>query len=152
MRPIERIDNFLNKVNWSKLQERWNITFSTFLEGLIQIRSSINETELYKYWIENPDQRIGQVLINLGIVPDNTKIWNDEEAEILMSQGLPIEECVYWISHLDKDNKPLTKSVSRLLKDLDTDHILNIIIYCEENYKTLNMKICSYFFKRIYEE
>jgi hypothetical protein len=26
MRPIERIDNFLEKVDWDKLEERWGIS------------------------------------------------------------------------------------------------------------------------------
>jgi hypothetical protein len=148
MRPIERIDNFLAKVNTIKMSNRWKL--DTIWH--INLLSMFTSDTFIKYWKENYDMRIGQALINFGIIPDNFSAWNDEEAEILMSQGLPIEECYYWTSHLDKDGKSLPKSTSKLLKDLDTDHIKAIIRYCEENYNTLNMKVCSYLFKRIYND
>jgi hypothetical protein len=31
------------------------------------------------YWKENPDLRFGQMLINLGIIPDTLPSWNMED-------------------------------------------------------------------------
>lgn len=128
MRPIERIDNFLNKVDWNKLIERWQI--KEFQGFLYQVRSNEYYSHIIKdYWLANPDQRIGQVCINLGIFPDSLRIWSDEEEDILISQGIPPEECVYWTSIYDKQNNLLSVPITRLIKDLDINHILNIKRY-----------------------
>ena len=81
MRPIERIPIFLEKVDYIKLAHRWHIK-----------KFDISPEYIYKpflhYWLENPDQRFGQVLINLNLIPDKLKIWHDEEDAILLSQGI----------------------------------------------------------------
>lgn len=134
MRPIERIVNFLNLVDWDKLEERWKQS-----NNLKCVMTNGVNTCIIDYWKENPDQRIGQVLINLGIVSDNLLIWNDEESDILLDQGVAPEYCLYWTSIYDKEGNLLDKPVSKLLKDLDTDHIVNIYkhVYIENN-KTLS--------------
>ena len=125
MRPIERIDNFLEKVNWYKLfYDRWKLSPTDVYK--VEHERLLN---IIEYWKENPDQRIGQLLINLELVPDNLKIWSDEEEDILISQGIPPEECVYWTSIYDRQNNLLSVPITRLIKDLDINHILNIKRY-----------------------
>lgn len=119
MRPVERIDNFLNKVDWFKLWKKWDISITN---------KDINNI-LVPYWKENHDQRIGQAAINLGLVPDNLIIWSDEEWEILQDQGLEPEEYLFWTSYLDKDENKLDKPITRLIKDLDVAHIRAIKAY-----------------------
>lgn len=34
---------------------------------------------LEKYWNKHPDQRFGQMLINLRIIPDNYGVWKNED-------------------------------------------------------------------------
>lgn len=47
--------------------------------------------KITKYWLDNPDQRFGQMLINLNIVPDG-KYWNTEEVDWLIEkQNLKIK-------------------------------------------------------------
>ena len=43
-----------------------------------------------KYWKSDPDQRFGQLLINIGILPDFPKIWNleDETIEIWLKEKI----------------------------------------------------------------
>lgn len=136
MRPIERIDNFLSKVDWNKLKDRWGIEWSYIDDILTQ---PITYAKFREYWKENPDQRIGQVLINLGLIPDNFKIWIDEESDILINQGIPPEECLYWTSIFDKNENLLDKPITRLIKDLEPNHIKKIlkIFYpkLSENYR-----------------
>ena len=35
------------------------------------------------YWRQNPDQRFGQMLINLGLVPDDIRTWAMEDDDLL---------------------------------------------------------------------
>jgi hypothetical protein len=137
MRPIERIDNFLRKVSWKQLGERWSMDLH-FLE-----KSQEYNTELYTnfldYWVDNSDQRIGQALINLTLIPDNMKAWIDEESDILIDQGIAPEECLYWTSLYDKDNVILDEPITRLVKDMDVSHI-NRILEQIPNRLSENMK------------
>lgn len=142
MRPIERIDNFLNLVDWVKLLiQRWGLSeeihdsiYYDYLQNL-----KVLEQIVIPYWKNNPDQRIGQVLINLGLISDKLLIWNDEESDILLDQGIAPEDCLYWTSIYDKENNLLEEPISKLLKDLTTDHIVNIYkhVYVE-NKRTLS--------------
>jgi len=120
MRPTERIDNFIQKVDWKFLIERW---FGE--QGDRGLFIDINY-KIINYWKENPDQRIGQVLINLGLLPDNFNVWNDEERYILKDQGLAPEEYLFWGSIYDKDMNPIPL-MHKLIKDMDTDHIEKVL-------------------------
>jgi hypothetical protein len=133
MRPFERIDNFLNKVDWRDLLfRRWQIPYedNELLEKCI---AYFDSPPVPDYWKENPDQRIGQVLINLGLIPDNLKIWMDEESNILIDQGIAPEECLYWTSLYDKDNNLLEEPITRLVADLEPGHIKSILKMCYKN-------------------
>lgn len=123
MRPIERIDNFINKVDIEFLAKRWKLEHGLLLDLL----GWDNSSKFIDYWKENPDQRIGQVLINLNLIPDDLFIWNDEEHEILLDQGVPMREVYTWTSYYDKDKNRLTTPIIKFIKDLDTDHVENII-------------------------
>lgn len=132
MRVKERIDNFLQKVDLDKLSKRWNLVEDkeeTSLSELLTVTSTYYDINIVNYWKENYDQRFGQVLINLGILSDDLKIWCDEDDAILLDQGLPLEEVLYWGSNYDKDMNLLPETIYRLIKDLDSDHIEKIYTY-----------------------
>ena len=131
MRPVERINNFLNKVSWSDLAIKWNLTHDLHQHLYLIYKNFFDENydNVIKYWKENSDQRIGQVLINLGVVPDNLKIWNDEEDDILLDQGFAPEEVLFWGRNYDKDMNLLPKTEYILIKNLDSDHINSIYDY-----------------------
>ena len=120
MRTPERIDNFLKLINLDKLAKRWWI-----LPDLLKL--NIYNEKVTKYWKENPDQRIGQVLINLQLIPNNFSIWNDEEDEILINQGIPPEKYLFWTSLFDKNGNTLKEPITKLIEDLDATHIHNIL-------------------------
>lgn len=128
MRPIERIDNFLAKVDWFKLVHRWNI--DNFDEVLLNHFNKIVE-----YWKSNPDQRFGQVLINLGLVQDKLNIWTDEESDILIGQGIPPREVYFWTSRFDKEGNLLEVPKTKLIKDLDTEHLVAIIAWFKDRLR-----------------
>lgn len=118
MRPIEKTANFMIKVDHKQLAKRWKLDF---------IPLSTKFGKILRYWNANPDQRIGQVLINLGLLSDSLLIWNDEENDILKDQGLPPEEYLFWTSIYDKDERLLDEPITRLIKDLEVSHIKKIL-------------------------
>ena len=83
--------------------------------------------EVRTYWEENPDQRIGQVLINLNLVPDDFKVWHDEEPDILLSQDYQHRDIHFWGRNFDKDMNRLPKTEWILIKDMSTEHIEAIL-------------------------
>lgn len=122
MRPIERIDNFLARIDWDwLLNTHWKDCEHQKINKIIGLLPFFES-----YWKENPDLRIGQLLINLGFVIDNPQVWNDEESDILKAQGLPPEEYLFWTSVYDKDEKLLENPITKLIKNLDKSHILAI--------------------------
>jgi hypothetical protein len=123
MRPVERINNFLQKVNWSTLIRRWRLSVEE------EVRIIKNLDFIKTKWEKFPDQRIGQLLINLNLIKDHYLIWVDEEYEILRDQGIPPEEYLFWTSYLDKDENKLDKPITRLVSDLDVSHIRAIKSY-----------------------
>lgn len=123
MRPKERIPIFLEKVDFDFLEERWDVDIPQLLRGIILDPNF----KIHKYWVKNYDQRFGQVLINLGYVKDILKIWTDEESSILDDQGVPRREFMLWGSIYDENRNPLPEIRYRLIKDMDTNHILAIL-------------------------
>ena len=108
-----------------------------------------------KTWNEYPDLRFGQLLVNLRLIPSikiETYIWNIEEDDWLIKNNyINIEDIKFWGVNYYKNNKPRKTTKYKLLKDLDLDHIKNIIIFFEKNgnINRLNPKYLKYFNKRI---
>ena len=137
MRPIERIDNFLEKVDWNTLFNNWGLQFDNKKYYYIEDFQKLFE----KYWKENPDRRIGQVLSDLNILPnyEDPKSygahtwWTDEESDILISQCIAPEDCLYWTSIFDKEGNELDMPVTRLVSSLSKEHIGNILMFMSTN-------------------
>ena len=128
MRPVERIPNFINKVNWGYLEERWDVKIPN------SIRYKLNEGgSIRKYWMKCPDLRFGQMLIKLCILPDTLQIWQDEEYDILKGQGLAEREIMFWGRTTDENRKPLPQIQWILIKDMSTDHIKAILADVADN-------------------
>jgi len=130
MRPKERIPIFLKKVDFDKLQDRWDIDISQDLRG------TILSNKIRRKWLKDPDQRFGQLLINLELIPDKFNIWEDEEYLILDSQGIPKREFIFWGRQFDKHMNKLPKIEHVLLKDMETSHIKAILKgnYCKSDF------------------
>jgi hypothetical protein len=89
MRPKERIPVFLSLVDWETLSERWGIDVDMF-NAVLTLEGKLRPT-IVNYWLRYPNFTIGQILINLEIVPDLAQIWVDEEENILEDQGIEKE-------------------------------------------------------------
>lgn len=132
MRPPERIDIFLENIDWDFLSERWDIKIDEDLQKKILSEDNIKD------WKAFPDLRFGQLLINNGIIPDTFNIWYDEDDEILRKQGVDLREFVFWGLNYDEDENLLPKTKYRLIKNLDTKHIRKILIMFERTQQLRN--------------
>ena len=113
-----------------------------------------NWGKIKEEWLKSPDQRFGQLLSNLGLVPKNVEnyIWNIEEDDWLIKNGYcNIEDIKFWGINYYKNGKQRKSTKYKLLKDLDDDHIRNIIKFFEDNnaINQLNKEYLEYFNKRI---
>ena len=107
-----------------------------------------------KEWLKSPDQRFGQLLSNLGLVSKEIEnhIWNIDEDDWLIQNGYcNSEDIKFWGINYYKNGKQRKSSKDKLLKDLDIDHIRNIIIFFEKynSLDKLNKEYLEYFNKRI---
>ena len=110
-----------------------------------------NFKDLSNFWKEYPDLRFGQMLINKNVIFDGCQ-WNIEEVDWLVSNNfIDIEKIEFWGINYDKNENRLKKTKFKLLKDLDLEHIKNIIKFFEKynSLHKLNKKYLEYFNKRI---
>jgi len=128
MRLKERIPIFIERVNWpSLLTTIWKINLKSEDINEILININARKLDIKNYWLLNQDQRISQVLVNLGIIPNMSGIWYYmEEIEILKELGVPPRDYLLWGHYIDRKNpNSLRYSV---IKELSSDHIKNILV------------------------
>ena len=123
-------------------------------ENIISKNIFRNFTTVMLEWNKSPDQRFGQLLSNLGLVTKEIEnhIWNIEEDDWLIKNGYcNIEDVKFWGVNYYKNGKQRKSTKYKLLKDLDNDHIKNIIIFFEKynSLDKLNKEYLEYFNKRI---
>jgi hypothetical protein len=131
MRPIERIDNFLKLVDWNwLLYEKWKIDKEDLVAKKI---CYMTNPTLPEVWKQNPDQRIGQLLINLGLIDDSLERWVIEDSTILIDQGIEPEEVLYWTSMYNENSEILETPITRKVSTLTEEHIIRILAFMVEH-------------------
>ena len=116
-----------------------------------------NWEEIKEEWLKYPDCRLGQLLVNLNLIPSKNIehiIWNIEEDDWLIKNGYcNIEDIKFWGINYYKNGKQRKTTKFKLLKDLDIDHIQNIIKFFEDNniLHKLNKEYLEYFNNKINE-
>lgn len=119
-----------------------------FLGEEVEFRETIDV--LKSYWAKYPDCRMGQLLINHGVVSQSS--WFTEEVDWLIKHGyFKFEELNFWGTNFYKNGKRKPKTVYKLLKDLDLDHIKAIIKFNKDRGQQIDQKYLEYFNKRIQE-
>ena len=127
-RPIERIEPFLEKVRIRyvikyifKLPRPIDATYVKYVFDK-------NKKEVREYWLENPDLRFSQVLVNLNIIPNIPGYWHHlEDEEILIRLDYSPEKVYFWEVNLDVDENSLHKTVWKPISELTSDHLKAII-------------------------
>ena len=113
-----------------------------------------NWESIEKTWLLYPDTRFGQLLCNMMLVTKEIEdhIWNIEEDDWLIQNGYcNIEDIKFWGVNYYKNGKKRKSTKYKLLKDLDNDHIQNIIKFFEK-YNALDQlpkDYLKYFNKRV---
>lgn len=132
MRRPERIPIILEKLedNTNKeivLKHLFKDTQHNIAFGVINWNDMFN---IFKQvYTDNPDLRITQVLVNIGIIPNIEGFWYYTEDEPLMVEsGLLQERDIYfWGKNFTKEGKKLEETKYILIKDMETSHIESIL-------------------------
>lgn len=139
MRRPERIPIFLDLISGRFIEifnDIWKLTDRVDFHPSSDLRSI---DKIKEFWLENPDLRFSQVLVNLGIIPNLPGFWYYiEENEILEQLGIEPREYLLWGQVFDKDMNRLPEPIYRPIKDLETGHIQAILDgdWCRlDNYK-----------------
>jgi len=77
---------------------------------------------LTKEWEAHPDYRFGQFLINYGIIPDGMAMWQTDISDYEFEHEVAREIITWGVLCEYKCERKYV-----LIKDLETDHIKNII-------------------------
>lgn len=129
MRLEQRIPIFLDKIEWDKyidyIQPDLSVDKKSDLSDNIIKHLDIVE----RYWLQYPDLRISQVLINTGIIPNFPGVWYyEEDEEVLINSGCAeARDIMFWGINYTKDMERLPETKYVLIKDLKTDHIQAIL-------------------------
>ena len=115
-----------------------------------------NWESIEKTWLLYPDTRFGQLLCNMMLVTKEIEnhIWNIEEDDWLIQNGYcNIEDIKFWGVNYYKNGKQRKTTKFKLLRDLDINHIKNIIIFFEKynSLDKLNKEYLEYFNNKINE-
>jgi len=130
MRPTKRIDKFFEHNIIDRLHD--DDVFSN--EEFKNIAENFDKFK--EYWYANPDQRFGQVLINLSLIEDSTLFYK-EDLDVLMQYEVYLGDIVEWKSYYDKNEKLLDKPITRFIKDLDTSYLHAIKRFSYKHMKDL---------------
>lgn len=153
MRNKNRISICLKLLFQNKILHHFLNTKVTKKVELISILHQ-NWNLIEKEWIKYPDYRFGRLLSNLNLVDREIEniIWNIEEDDWLIKNGYcNIEDVKFWGINYYKNGKQRKTTKFKLLKNLDIEHIKNIIIFFEKHNSLdkLNKQYLEYFNKRI---
>ncbi len=144
MRRPERIPIVLELINWDR--------FLTEMIGTNEHLPVISENlpRIIKEWYAAPDLRLGQLLINMGLLPDIGRLWMVEEVDwLVINNYCNFEDINFWGRDFNKDGRRIDKTEYILLKDLTDDHIENILRWFVTRGGRLNSDYEKYFIERL---
>lgn len=125
MRPIERIPIVLEVLPMREYITSFNILDE---EGVNKVVDDIDIIKLKKFWEENPDLRLTQVLVNMNYIPNAPGLWYyTEESDWLIKNNIcEPRDILFWGINFDKNMKRIPHE-KVLIKTLDTAHIKAIL-------------------------
>lgn len=149
MRNPKRIPIILEKIDWQLFVDHM-VALEQSEKALNEINSSLNLIE--HMWKKYPDLRLGQLLINILIIPDSQIAWNTEEVDWMIQTGqLDFEDICFWGKNFDKDGNKLPQTEYITLREVTPDHAQAILDYIEKHNGYLPMRYSNYFKKKASE-
>jgi len=146
MRQENRIpiisDILYDNKNKYKLLMNWGIESEEILENWCD-----RYGEFIEFWESNPDLRLPQVLINLGIMPNfGGFYYHKEDEDSMIESGLiDARDILFWGINYTKDNKPLDETAWTLIADMNTDHISTIVSLINKRKMAVSPVYTKYF-------
>lgn len=131
-RQLDLFDNDIDNIN--KSIEKWNK----------------NSKEIEKYWTENYQKRLVHVLIDLDIIPNYCSIHINEVNYLIEYNIVQERDILFWGQNYDKDNNLLPKTRYILIKDMTTNHILNVLNLYATNQLDIYPTYLKCFIREIY--
>jgi hypothetical protein len=127
MKPHERIPIFLKLIDWDKFVYKYYFdndkNYTIINTKIKEIQSKL--PEITYTWTLSPNLRIGQLLINMNILPHDYILWDISCNEILKQQGVDPIKYTLWGS-FGKNNE-FENPQYKLIPELETEHIKNIL-------------------------
>ena len=138
---IPIIRRVLNEENKTKYIEYLGL--GDLSDDILSKWSKCDENELYNFWLDYPDLRLTQVLVEFNIIPNTPGFWfYVEEVNFLIeSHILEPRDVLFWGQNYDKDNNKLPETIYKPIKELDTEHIKSIL----SNVKNISSKYIDAF-------
>lgn len=89
----------------------------------------LSEDLVKKLWIKNPDLRLTQALINVGVMPNFPGFYYYiEDEQLMIDTGLlEARDILFWGQNYDKDNNRLDETNYILIRDINDGHLQAIL-------------------------
>lgn len=153
MRNPQRIDIVLSKINFDQfiLSNSNNLTAQSAEILAEKIEGDIDK--IRTEWRKYPDLRLGQLLIIKGYVPDNYRMFNVEEDDWMIENGIcSIQDIKFWGNNYDINRNRLTETVYILLKDMNDGHVQAIIDLEDSGMMRVRKDYLDYFKSRLVKD
>jgi len=111
----------------------------------------LNIVKITHEWTKYPEYRLGQLLYNMDLLTNDSSYHIEEDNWLINNNYFDYEDIKFWGINFDINNNQLPQTEYKLLKDLTTDHIKNIIKFSKDNNSKINDNYLKYFNKRINE-
>ena len=128
----QRIPLFLARLDIEKLVLKlWHTTEdkedSGYRIDLQIIIETVRDKDFEELWINNPDLRFGQLMVNEGFNIFDA-IYNLEESDILVEYcGLSRPESYIWGSNYNEDGSMRQETLYRFIDELDDKHLATMV-------------------------
>ncbi|KEQ31207.1 hypothetical protein N180_02865 [Pedobacter antarcticus 4BY] len=151
MRNPERIPIILDLIqgNYKQFLDDLHVEVGD-IDSLISLYNT-KRIDIEEYWMANPDLRLTQVLVNMGILQNIPGDWYyKEETDYVVEKGFcDFEDVHFWGVNFDEFGKQLPATLHKPLRELDTNHIRAIVKMFEGHHTRLKHGYIDYFRSRI---
>lgn len=155
MRIPERIPLFLSKLDVEKfVLKLWHTTEdkedSDYHIDLQMIIEEVRDPSFEEFWLNNPDLRFGQLMVNEGF-PIFDAISHLEESEILHNWcGYSRPESYIWGSNYNEDGSLRDKTLYRFIDELDDKHLSTMVDEANAGVRYYNPEMVDIFCEELH--